>query len=163
MARLITDPPWTDDEVATLTKMYGENLSAQKIADGIGRTRNAVIGKINRLRLNKVISPLRPQKPGPKPKPTVKAKIAQKRERVIVIKDDTPAIEPPVRTQVWEPLPDSNPVIVEHHKVGCRWPIGDRPVLFCNASVSGKQVYCPTHQTMGTRPSPQIVFKGRRR
>ena len=44
---------WTDDRVATLTKMWGEGQSASQIAKELGGvTRNAVIGKVHRLGLS---------------------------------------------------------------------------------------------------------------
>ncbi len=44
---------WTDERVATLTKMWGEGNSASQIAKELGGvTRNAVIGKVHRLGLS---------------------------------------------------------------------------------------------------------------
>ena len=44
---------WTDERVATLTKMWGEGQSASQIAKELGGvTRNAVIGKVHRLGLS---------------------------------------------------------------------------------------------------------------
>ena len=43
---------WTDGEVAILEAMWGEGRSARNIAGKLGKTRNAVIGKANRLGLS---------------------------------------------------------------------------------------------------------------
>jgi len=45
---------WTEDRVATLTKLWMQGLSAAQIAGilGGGVTRNAVIGKVHRLKLS---------------------------------------------------------------------------------------------------------------
>ncbi len=44
---------WTDDRVATLTKLWADGLSASQIAAELGGvTRNAVIGKVHRLGLS---------------------------------------------------------------------------------------------------------------
>jgi len=44
---------WTDDRVATLTKLWADGLSASQIAKQLGGvTRNAVIGKVHRLGLS---------------------------------------------------------------------------------------------------------------
>lgn len=43
---------WTQDEIYTLRKLTGEGLSASQIGAQMGRSRNAIIGKI--LRLNGV-------------------------------------------------------------------------------------------------------------
>jgi GcrA cell cycle regulator len=46
---------WTDERVVSLKRMHAEGLSASKIAKtfGHGCTRNAVIGKVHRLKLNR--------------------------------------------------------------------------------------------------------------
>lgn len=54
-----TDYIWTKDRVAFLKELWSEGLSASQIAQKIGVTKNSVIGKINRLRANK----LQPTKP----------------------------------------------------------------------------------------------------
>lgn len=62
---------WTDDRVATLTKMWGEGNSASQIAKELGGvTRNAVIGKVHRLGLSNraTTSKAAPKKPAAKPK-----------------------------------------------------------------------------------------------
>lgn len=43
--------PWTDERVATLTKMWAEGYSATRVASFMGITRNMVIGKVSRLNL----------------------------------------------------------------------------------------------------------------
>lgn len=54
--------PWTPEKEEALCRMYFDGCSAQHIADvlGEGFTRNAVIGKTNRLRAQKLLQP--PQK-----------------------------------------------------------------------------------------------------
>jgi hypothetical protein len=42
---------WTDERIATLTKMWAEGYSATRIALALELTRNSVIGKIIRLKL----------------------------------------------------------------------------------------------------------------
>jgi GcrA cell cycle regulator len=44
------DPQWTDDQVALLQKWWDERVTASAIAERLGVTRSAVLGKINRLR-----------------------------------------------------------------------------------------------------------------
>lgn len=42
---------WTDERIATLTQMWAEGHSSTRIAMALGLTRNAVIGKVSRLKL----------------------------------------------------------------------------------------------------------------
>ena len=85
---------WTEERIATLTKMWENGATASQIADELGGvSRNAVIGKAHRLGLKSRPSPVKanevkgsepePQKPAaapvaakPKPKPAVKAETA---------------------------------------------------------------------------------------
>lgn len=133
----MTNVEWTDERTETLKKLWMDGLSASQIALelGEGLTRNAVIGKVHRLKLKpraKINSTPRPPKP--------------RRERVIKMKppvpkrpDDRPPyleipgmeIAPPPKVAAFDALPGSTPVKVEHHKTGCKWPIGD-PACFCN-------------------------------
>ncbi len=47
----MSDSPWTDERVATLTEMYVGGSSASVIGNLIGLSRNSVIGKAHRLGL----------------------------------------------------------------------------------------------------------------
>lgn len=144
---------WTDDRVATLTKMWGEGQSASQIAKELGGvTRNAVIGKVHRLGLsNRATGGAKPAakgkvaaKPVAKAKPAVKAKAAPAAQ--------VPAVKPvmPPRKviipagQPLPPQPSANEISPEAlasvrevekgaKKLGlmeltertCKWPIGD--------------------------------------
>ena len=53
---------WTEDRVATLTKLWADGLSASQIAKQLGGvTRNAVIGKVHRLGLSGRAKPTKPK------------------------------------------------------------------------------------------------------
>jgi GcrA cell cycle regulator len=71
---------WTDERIATLTKMWESGATASQIADELGGvSRNAVIGKAHRLGLKARPSPVKANEP--KPAPTRKdadAKVAAK-------------------------------------------------------------------------------------
>ena len=44
---------WTDEENATLTRLWADGISASKIAaQMIGRTRNSIIGRVHRMKLS---------------------------------------------------------------------------------------------------------------
>ena len=48
-----TDVSWTDERVETLKKLWADGLSASQIAAQLGGvSRNAVIGKVHRLKLS---------------------------------------------------------------------------------------------------------------
>lgn len=145
---------WTDDRVATLTKMWGEGQSASQIAKELGGvTRNAVIGKVHRLGLsNRTTTGTKPAAKGKvaaKPavaraKPAAKAKVAPSVPAVTtkpilpVRKVIIPAGQPlPPQPSANEISPEALASVREVEKKAkkislmeltertCKWPIGD--------------------------------------
>ena len=53
---------WTPDRISTLIALWNEGLSTSLIGERIGVTKNAVVGKVHRLKLTKRGSPIK-QKP----------------------------------------------------------------------------------------------------
>ena len=59
---------WTDERIATLTKMWESGATASQIADELGGvSRNAVIGKAHRLGLKARPSPVKANDIKPEP------------------------------------------------------------------------------------------------
>ena len=59
--------------------------------------------------------------------------------------------------RIWQPLPGSRPVIVEHHVNGqCRWPVERRGAhVFCGLPVYAEQAnYCECHYALSVRVLP---------
>jgi hypothetical protein len=54
----------------------------------------------------------------------------------------------------FQALPGAPAPVALADNTGCKWPIGDEPILFCGcATETGR--YCPTHERMsGTRLPP---------
>jgi GcrA cell cycle regulator len=89
---------WTDERIATLTKMWEGGATASQIADELGGvSRNAVIGKAHRLGLKSRPSPV---KANEEPKP--KAGKAKKKEEKI-------AVRPKVKPQAARPAAEAEP------------------------------------------------------
>jgi|GEM_PF-1179869 len=68
------ETPWTPEEDATLTELWGTGLSTRLIGEAMRRGKNSVIGRSHRLKLPPRASPIRP------------AGEAQKKPRVRVVK-----------------------------------------------------------------------------
>ena len=60
--RNVRHSDWTDDQISTLRRMWAAGDMTRQIADVLGLTRNAVIGKANRLKLKPRPSPIIRQK-----------------------------------------------------------------------------------------------------
>lgn len=177
-------PLWNDERTALLIKLWSvDNLSSAQCAEaiGCGLTRNAVLGKVHRLKLEK--------------RRTVKASAARggngaagkyrgvataarkaRAARLAPPKPERVKLPPPdiftpdasdLAVGAWNALPGTTPVSMELlARDGCRWPIGeDSPFLFCGCKAAAGSSYCATHkhrsQGVGT-PSEQSAVKSAR-
>jgi GcrA cell cycle regulator len=157
---------WDSERVEELKRHFNAGLTCSQIAREIGVTRNAVIGKMNRLGLSRpkdVITAqqehrraarLSRQKP-PRPWRPKRLDIFEQRE---MLADAYPAA--PQRA---EEVPIANGcgcTLLELGSEKCRWPVGNPGVAdfrFCgNAPVDGLP-YCLGHARIAYRPA------GRRR
>lgn len=146
---------WTEDRVEQLKALWKDGLSCTQIANAMGgTTRNAVIGKVHRLKLSKRrearhTGPLR-QRPPRIPHP-VKARVRPQPKPTEKPRQIKPDIAPePFEFSVsaWQPLPGSRPVTMEH-MTGCKWPVGHpygtETALFCNCEPMEGKPYCREH------------------
>lgn len=104
---------WTEDRIATLTKMWEGGATASQIADELGGvSRNAVIGKAHRLGLKSRPSPVKANekkkaKPAAKKKPAAKA--PAKKTAPAPAPAAKPAAQPPRASGASKPVP-SQPI-----------------------------------------------------
>lgn len=160
---------WTDERIATLTKMWESGATASQIADELGGvSRNAVIGKAHRLGLKARPSPVKaneakeakkkdpaPRAPAPAPAPRERPSAAPVREVEEDEEDDAPAAapapEPGVNSQ---PLPgrgEAMPRIVSYGPGGfLRQGPGDQQAPIPPA---------PPRRRVPARPSAEIADK----
>ena len=173
---------WTDDRVATLSKMWGEGQSASQIAKELGGvTRNAVIGKVHRLGLSnrstggaKSASKTTAAKPAARAaKPTAaKAKAAPAslvpRTPIPPRKAIIPAGQPlPPQPSANEISPEALASVREVEKGAkkitlmqltertCKWPIGDPATdefWFCGLESDPGKPYCEAHSGVAFQP-----------
>ena len=81
---------WTDERIATLTKMWEGGATASQIAEELGGvSRNAVIGKAHRLGLKSRPSPVKANEEGGD-----KAPARKKDAKPAKVKDKAPAVRP---------------------------------------------------------------------
>lgn len=147
--------PWTPERVEQLTTLVADKRSASQIADEMGVSRNAVIGKSHRLKLQ--LDGIRPKRESSGRRDSgggaVRA-IAAKLAR---------AGFPPCRTSslAFEVLARaSNPVnapLLDLRSDQCRWPTDSRdgrvPThLFCGAPAIPLSPYCPAHYAASIAP-----------
>jgi GcrA cell cycle regulator len=99
---------WTEERIATLTKMWESGATASQIADELGGvSRNAVIGKAHRLGLKSRPSPVNVKEPKPAPKPK-EPEARPVAAAPIKVKAKAPAPEPESES---EPDEDETPAV----------------------------------------------------
>lgn len=157
MGATLVSEEWTEARIEQLKSLWADGLSCTQIATAMGgTTRNAVIGKVHRLKLSqrrlarrsgplKQRPPLTPRPPKARVRPAPKPS-----EKPRQIKPVT-AHEPfEFSVSAWQPLSGSAPVTLEH-MTGCKWPVGEAPnivsasSLFCNCSPVEGKPYCLEH------------------
>ena len=133
---------WTTERVAQLKIGVNAGLSCSQIANEIGVSRNAVIGKINRLGLSRGRNPT-----APRPRDGVLIR----RPKVLT--------QRPVLKALFASAPIADVVSSEPCSLlnltprKCRWPISGADFTFCgNTTVDGMS-YCAGHARIAYRGS----------
>src|ERR1700688_668987 len=158
---LANEPTWTAERVELLKSRFEAGLSCREIADDIGVSRNAVIGKLSRLNLTRESS-------GDAPRPTRKDAASRRHPKTVPelqYRMRLPLSGAPRRAADDGPIPNGHCCsLLELSEERCRWPIstpGAEDFCFCgNTPVEGLP-YCPGHSRLAYRPgSRQRVARG---
>ncbi len=163
---------WTDERVELLKKLWSEGLSASQIAAQLGGvSRNAVIGKVHRLKLS---SRARPTSTAPRVKKTVRSPSANRAHPrpgrssgggtigATALKPHfyadaiaQHAVRPIENVVVPIALKLS---LIELTEKTCKWPIGD-PLMeefhFCGHDSGESSPYCTYHARLAFQPSAE--------
>ena len=152
---------WTDERIATLTKMWEGGATASQIADELGGvSRNAVIGKAHRLGLKSRPSPVKPNeekttaKKAPDPAPAMKAKPKMKAPLPAPKAAEPAATPKPSGDIPSQPLPDPRPDMPKIVSVG--------PGGFLRQGPGDQQAPippAPPRRLVPAKPSPEIADK----
>lgn len=124
---------WTDERVEELSRLWASGYSASAIGRMLGVSKNAVVGKAHRMRLESRPSPIRRDQRTPA------------RRRVPM-----PAQTLPQQPVVASPPPPPPRWTVRRNSDGpsCLWPIGDpgdTDFHFCGGQAVEGKPYCPEH------------------
>jgi GcrA cell cycle regulator len=140
---------WTTDRIEALKVHFQAGLSCREIANEIGVSRNAVIGKISRLNLTRdkggVIRGKKEPAGAPRPR-------GAQRLRQILLRSFPSAPEPEGPD---EPIHNGHTCsLFELSKETCRWPIstpGQADFCFCGNTPIEGMPYCPGHSRLAYR------------
>src|SRR5215475_4951473 len=140
---------WTSERIELLKRCFHAGLSCGQMAREIGVSRNAVIGKMNRLGLSRPKDVARPKTPGTWRSKRPRLNISAQQEMLMAA---FPRPQPPA-----EDIPIYNGrgcTLLELSQGKCRWPIsnpGAEDFCFCgNEPVKGLP-YCLGHARIAYR------------
>ena len=143
-----TQATWTTERIALLKNRIDAGLSCAQIAREIGVSRNAVIGKANRLGLSRFKSPVGQPEP-------VASKVVRSRKvtqhRILRALRRVPQL-------AFAEVPGGSPnrcSLLELQPWHCRWPISDpgaEDFAFCGNNPVEGLPYCAAHARLAYRP-----------
>ncbi|MBD0413254.1 GcrA family cell cycle regulator [Oryzicola mucosus] len=166
---------WTDERVELLKKLWSEGLSASQIAAQLGGvSRNAVIGKVHRLKLSgrgrTTATPARPKKPAtptaaaPKPvssrpAPAPRPVAATLGATALQVQFDAEPARPALRATQDVVVPISRRLqLVQLSERTCKWPNGDplsEDFNFCGNECADTGPYCRYHARLAFQPASE--------
>ncbi len=146
---------WTPDRVDLLRKLATQNLSANDIGYELGVSRNAIIGKCGRMKINlpQARSGARPN--GGRPRaPVPKRRVPWRPTNTAAPKPLQPIAAPPA-SDAEIPLAQRR-TFMQLTEDSCRWPIGDvgdPGFFFCGGPSLTGQPYCTRHTKISCQPN----------
>ena len=148
---------WTDDRVQTLTHRWQDGFSASLIGAELGFSRNAVIGKVQRLTLasrKTVVSRRPPRAPRPALPTATRPKRAPSPPPAGRSRKSRPKPRRPLEPPPLGPAPPIPVTVLTLTPATCNWPEGDpkRPGFhFCGRDKPHETPYCPHHAARAYR------------
>ncbi len=163
---------WTDERVELLRKLWSEGLSASQIAAQLGSvTRNAVIGKVHRLKLSSrgrtTAAPARQKKATTGSVATKSVTRSTTVTRTVTIGatalqtqfDAEPVARYHVRPTENVVVPISRRLqLVQLSERTCKWPNGDpltEDFSFCGNDAAESGPYCGYHSRIAFQPATE--------
>jgi len=146
------EPTWTAERIELLKSRFEAGLSCRQIADDIGVSRNAVIGKLSRLNLTreKIGDARRPARKDPAKGHRPKTGPRRQYQMLLALyAEPRPAADD-------EPIHNGNCCsLLELSETRCRWPIstpGAEDFCFCGNTPLAGLPYCAGHTRLAYRP-----------
>ena len=153
--RSLKTGPWSPERIEKCKELWlGGNHSAREIANELGVTRQAVMGKVIRLKLPKRGRSVLWQRPPSKPR-VKKERVVVKKVRALkewVPKENTLRVRV-ARVRVVQEVTPKEPRKIRINCTTCKWPIGTDLLAegyFCGAVVTGGS-YCLEHGKIAYR------------
>ena len=178
-------PPWTPEEDATLLRLQLEGFSAAEIGRTMHKTRNAIIGRLHRLRdkglgLPKQ-SPRKSTAPRPETRPRKPSPPRMIRADLIAAEQEARKANTgqgrhvgcpesrapwrPVKGEAFKPLPGAAPIpLIGRAPFTCAWVVdGEGAEALCCGQAATAGAYCPTHRSIAYLPTAPLRARDLRR
>jgi GcrA cell cycle regulator len=165
---------WTDERVELLKKLWADGLSASQIAAQLGGvSRNAVIGKVHRLKLSSrgraTASPARQKKTQQASSSVKSASRAATVSRSMTTSIGATALQAqfdaePVARQMLRPVENvvvpisRRLMLIQLNERTCKWPNGDplsEDFHFCGNDSAETGPYCNYHSRIAFQPASE--------
>ena len=130
--------PWTQEQIDKATELWLEGKSASFISTKVGKTRNAVIGKLHRIGVKRTDS-------------KSKTAVSNKDQNATVLSEEKLKEEQKI-------------TLLALTEKTCRWPIGDpstKNFWFCGKPVQLGKRYCTEHTDIALQSNPTKKDKSR--
>jgi len=153
---------WSEDDNETLRRMAAQRYSGSQIAAELGRTRNAVIGRANRIGIHLISNVGESDRVLTAGGVQPKRRERTHRARPKILRPFQPVpldiIPPPVPEL--KPVPAGDPVTLDQlTRQSCRYIAGDPLKVaapFCGAPRKAGSSYCAAHHRLCYVPAPRI-------
>ncbi len=149
----MTNVPWPKELLQRCIELWREGHDAKKIGEELGKTKNAIIGRMTRMRVTTGDLSLLRREPA--------LRIGPKVPKEPRVRKPSAEEEPTrVRAQLWIPPPPIGETAcrLEHLTLKtCRWPVGEATgehQLFCGlleAELDDNRPYCEGHSQLAYR------------
>jgi GcrA cell cycle regulator len=159
---------WTDERVELLRKLWSDGLSASQIAAQLGSvSRNAVIGKVHRLKLSGRGRTTSAAPRAKKAAPAAQGRVTKTVTRVVAATSGANALKVQFEAApVMRHRPSENVVVPIQRKLmliqlterTCKWPNGDplsEEFNFCGADSGENGPYCTYHARVAYQPAAE--------
>lgn len=140
---------WTDEQVEELKKLWDQGLTTGEIGKALGVSKNAVVGKAHRLKLDSRPSPIRRGEDEPQPEQPATAPV--EREKAAEVKKTVDAKPAPAKKSADKKEKKKLFTVNDLTMTSCRWPIGDPKDVdfhFCGKQALPDKPYCAEHAEM---------------
>ena len=154
---------WNDQRVQILRNMIAAGCGGTEIAEALGCTRNAIIGKATRLKIVRPFrtTPIVGRRRREPAKPNAARAKRIKQRAAAAIASNVVVMAAPLSAAVVDQAPARAPgriSLLDLTPTSCRWPSGnprEPDFSFCGASSLDGSPYCPFHTRLAYIPAQQ--------